>query len=112
LTCWLKSTTSANYKASIRTQNTKQYKYIRKKRNVQNETKSTYNNTYKNNNINEVLGRNASILKILISLFLNVKNQYRICFKEVIVIIIKQGQLNHGAGSANGRDKNILRNCS
>jgi len=28
------------------------------------------------------------------------------------VIIIKQGQLNHGAVSTNWRDKNILENCS
>jgi hypothetical protein len=31
LTYYLNSTTSANYKASIRTQNTKRYKYIGKK---------------------------------------------------------------------------------
>jgi len=61
---------------------------------VQNKTKNTYNNTYdnnnNNNNITEVIGRNASILKTLISLFLNVTNQYRICFKEVILIITKK----------------------
>jgi len=29
-------------------------------------------------------------------LFLNVTNQYRMCFMEVIVIIMNQCQLNHG----------------
>jgi len=44
---------------------------------------------------------------LLIILFLNVTNQYRICIKDVIVTIINQGQLNHGAGSTHERIKII-----